>query len=1712
MADKGYNAGTIFLQVVPVFGDTINAIRREVQDANKALGRDMEAGGRDAGRRGAEAMAQEMSRGGDQASQAFAKSWREGMRRLNRDIRDVKMSIGVDDTDALEAIDKIQTRAQNLRDKKIGLHLDTKEAMAQFATIDKQLENLGKNTIDLKVHANLKNAHAQTLAFIEDIEKYHPEINAEVNFKEARAELGNFEKKFSETSKRAAKSLGTAMNPEIRKVKDRLNDLSVESLSADFDSTAATAELKHLQAELVRLGATETDIAVKANVGDALVDLGIITAIANQMDGRDIEMDVNVDRKGSIGDASDNFRALNGILVAVLLTLPMLIPLVAALGGAFLALGPAIAGVGAGLGTMLLGFSGIGAAVKGLAGVSKNAAKDQEAASKTMRNAARGVADAERTLGRARQDAAASSANAQRAYAQTVEDVADRNKAAARAVEDAERSAAQGVQAALRQRADAVRAAARADRDAAQAQRDLVQARQEARADLDDTKDNAAQLALDERQGVVDLFEATVADQQVRQDGSATNLEKEQAAITLEQARLRLEEIREQRAETEKQVKAGINGTQRVQSAQDAVVQAIERQRDAHRAVGEASAAVDRARVDGARQVADALRAQRETQLDGQQAIADAARNRAETEAQGARAIGDAQRNLARAQEDYRDALRTTSEVGSTSMQELEDAMGKLSPAGRKFARFLFSLRKGFYEIRALAQQGMLPGVQAGMEAVINRYSKSFPNFVSRMSKANGDLFRSFGKMLTSPLWAEFFGMVDRLGPKFVRLFGKTTMNWFSVFARILTIAAPWAEKFSKALLRVSQNALGFTKSRKGTKVITDFLRYSEKVGPKVWRFFKDLWAAVVNIGKALAPVGELLMAAVSGMLRLIAAMNPKALGALLVLLGGAVLAFQAMNSVIALASVGLRLFFVITKLGIGPWVLWLGVIILVVAAIVALYTQSDTFRRIVHKALKVVGDVAMWLWKRVLIPAFKAIGRAVVHLWKTEFVPAFRAIGRVLRVLGGVAEWLWRKVIKPVFGFIGRIVMWLWKNAVKPYIGFVIAYWKVLGAAFRFVWRQFLKPVFDLFGHIVKFILWRGILKPIFWVIKTVWEGLSKDFRKAWRDNIKPAIDAFGDRMRELRKTFRTVVDALGKIWEGLKAKMRKPINFVINTVLNNGLIAGFNKVAKFVGSDSMPKLREISAATGGILPGYTPGRDVHHFVSPTGGRLNLSGGEPIMRPEFGKVVGKDWVDQMNSAARRYGTAGVKRQLGYATGGIYHPNAVNSFKTGSNGGSGGMYWPTVGRRTSTYRNHDGVDINQPPGPNYGAPIYAWRDGRITYVGSSRGYGAPAIFQKPVGYPEVVYGHAASASVRKGQMARAGQVIGRVGATGSNVNGAHLHFGVPGGTYEQAMALLRGGKTSNAKGPMGDAGGGVSLPRWLQKIVGTPVKWLMGLAEKGVDKIKDTFGNNPFLGALASTTKKVGRYLMDKFTDATDKAQAQASTSASGSTPNGIGGLGPAAVRAVKAVRSVFDFNGTIGGYVYRNIAGTSQLSKHALGKAIDVMTYSNMGLGQRIANYFVRNKGKFGVDNVIFNRRIHNARGWHGYSGVNPHTDHPHIDFFRDGGIYQGSGSGGKGEGGSGETGTSGVANNGTMMYDKGGYLPPGITQVVNLTGKPEPVFTAQQFASLGSGSGSSGGGPTYAYSPTFHQSDLTADDVAKDMLYGFRVLNNRGKYGGPQ
>jgi len=94
------------------------------------------------------------------------------------------------------------------------------------------------------------------------------------------------------------------------------------------------------------------------------------------------------------------------------------------------------------------------------------------------------------------------------------------------------------------------------------------------------------------------------------------------------------------------------------------------------------------------------------------------------------------------------------------------------------------------------------------------------------------------------------------------------------------------------------------------------------------------------------------------------------------------------------------------------------------------------------------------------------------------------------------------------------------------------------------------------------------------------------------------------------------------------------------------------------------------------------------------------------------------------------------------------------------------------------------------------------------------------------------------------------------------------------------------------------------------------------------------------------------------------------------------------------------------GIYNNRNVAGSNKKSSHAEGRALDfhldATDPSQKALGDRLFDAIIRKAESIGVDNVIWNRQIWSTQrqvaGKRKYEGKNPHTDHVHVEFTRQG------------------------------------------------------------------------------------------------------------------
>lgn len=374
------------------------------------------------------------------------------------------------------------------------------------------------------------------------------------------------------------------------------------------------------------------------------------------------------------------------------------------------------------------------------------------------------------------------------------------------------------------------------------------------------------------------------------------------------------------------------------------------------------------------------------------------------------------------------------------------------------------------------------------------------------------------------------------------------------------------------------------------------------------------------------------------------------------------------------------------------------------------------------------VGAVFEWLWVNVIQPVFGFIVGAIQAAWMVmDYI--FQIIGAVItKVVGPAFSWLWTAVIQPVFGFIGTLISAWWNFIVKPIFDAVV--WvlnNVLGPAFSWLYETIIKPAFDGIGA----------------AIKLVWETI-----------VKPVFDALSDFiMKTIPKAFEDGVGFIKTAWDKLQEIAKAPVRFVVDTVINDGLINGLNGIGGALGLAPLPRVA--------LPPGFADGG----YTGP-GGKYQPAG--IVHAGEF--VFTKE---QTRRAGVRNLYAMANALAGYATGGLVRP--------------------IIGATISQpfHSGHNGIDF----AAGTGTPVMAAGPGRVSSAGwSSYGGGNEIHIDHPNGL-QTWYAHLSSFAVKMGQMVTAGSKIGEVGSTG-NSTGPHLHYMVLNGgwpNYRNPAEYLDGG-------------------------------------------------------------------------------------------------------------------------------------------------------------------------------------------------------------------------------------------------------------------------------------------------------------------------------
>jgi phage-related protein len=1154
----GYEAGSAYISVLPSLKGFQRQLKAELQG--------IEAEIRVPVKPQTDPTTKEKSRkDGEQAGGAFGDAFRERVKAALKSLP--KAEITAESSDADRKIQEIRAQLQELSSKRVGVDISDDDALAKISELQAQLQAVGAE--DSRVSVKIDTAAAS--AALDEIKAKIDRTLSPDPEPEGERAAGKWADGFKTRLSAALTALpevkltadSNAADTKIAGLRARLDSLRDKTIGVDVSEAKALAEIKAVQSELDRLAAKTPSVAVRVDAAEASAKLAAIRAEADALGGK--RSTLNVSDGGSAGQTE---AALGGVRLALVALSPMAVPIAASLIPAIAGIGVAAIAAVAALGVLKLGLSGIGEAYDAIGSAqtseAENAGKNAQA-----------IGDAERGVQDARESAADGAVSA-----------AERVQQAQQSLADAERTSSEQVQNALQDQARAEQALANAQQQALRAQQALIDARRSAARNLQDLQMQSIQADLDQQSATLQLAQAQQALASVRANPFAAPGQVAQAQLQLEQAQLSQQRagVAKERAGEDLSTAQdqGVSGAPGVMSAQDALTQATQGVGNAQQDVANAAQSVSDAQIEAAEKVANA-----------EQGVTDAYRQQAIQARQGAESIVKAQ-----------EALATAASGNQDAVNRVNQAMAALSPAGQQFVLFLRSIKPQLDSIGLAAQQAMLPGIQAGIQALLPTLP-AIRDVVAQIAGTVGLLAKNIGEALASPFWQGFLKTIGAEISPALELMAKIFGQFAEGGARLFVALLPLANQFGQAVESMSAQFLAWTKS----PALGQFVDYVGRSVAVVWPLFASIGQAVLGL---LPPIAELGLA----MLKVAAPIVEDLLPPLVTLtqLVGNVLAqaflavvgpvtdlaslvgdalSQAFQACAPVLSAVLGAFKSLVDNGVVPLV-------------------RDGLRPLVTQALPPILS---------LIPVLSPIIQAIGDTFAAILPPIMQVVSTLVSALVPVIQAL-VPILKPILETIGDIVTAVFGGIVVP------------------MFTGILIPAIQIVANV------------ILWLVNTIvvpgMKLLGEGIQFAYDNWIKPCFDALMGAVRNVASTFSDGVGWIGTAWEGLKKVVGTPVKFVIDYIYNDGIVWLWNHVADLIGAGHLNPIDTSGIphfAGGGILAGYAPGSDVVPAL--------LSPGEGVLVPEAVRMLGPATVLALNASASGRTPASGAGVARFADGGI---------------------------------------------------------------------------------------------------------------------------------------------------------------------------------------------------------------------------------------------------------------------------------------------------------------------------------------------------------------------------------------------------------------------------------------------------------------------------
>lgn len=424
------------------------------------------------------------------------------------------------------------------------------------------------------------------------------------------------------------------------------------------------------------------------------------------------------------------------------------------------------------------------------------------------------------------------------------------------------------------------------------------------------------------------------------------------------------------------------------------------------------------------------------------------------------------------------------------------------------------------------------------------------------------------------------------------------------------------------------------------------FMEAAVRSFPVVARLIGEVVEFLLKLATGLEPLGTLIVRVFNGIFNAINSIDPNLIGAI----GFAVAALMA-----ALA------------LGAGgPVALGIAAIAGLSAIFADVYTHNERLRTGINAFVEDLRSRFVPIWQTIVDnfnQKIKPAWDSLVGVVRDSVIPALQRFWNLLLIevmppLHSFADTLSGTVVPAVLRFLEmlmRLIGWLTDTfgpAIAYILGGVVA---AFDGSFKIIaglldaFTGLFTGNWDLFG--------KGIatITEGFWTIIAGMFGMSleelrltvqrwdQNLRRMWNDFWNAVYQFFvdwGAKIRSnwdgflegLRSAAATAAEAIGRAWRAVANFFREPINWVINVVINDGILRAWNTVMGWIGAGSLNvgRVPSIPAfSRGGVMPGYAPRQDTL--------LAKVSPGEAWMVPEWTRMMGgPQEIRKMNDAAMR--------------------------------------------------------------------------------------------------------------------------------------------------------------------------------------------------------------------------------------------------------------------------------------------------------------------------------------------------------------------------------------------------------------------------------------------------------------------------------------------